>query len=190
MTLVNNRALSDEDIVSLIITKGRTELFGVLYERYADKVYRKCLSFEKDKDAAKDLMQDVLVKVFLQLANFQHRSRFSTWLYSITYNFCVEHHRKKNKMPLSKIEDENEMALADEVNDEEFLLLQNTELNKALQLITPEDKMILLMKYQDDIPIKELMEIFQVSESAIKMRLARARKRVKDIMEASLSKLI
>lgn len=186
--IIKTRSFTDEELVNLIVNKGKSDFFGVLYERYADKVYRKCLSFERDKDAAKDLMHDVLIKVFLQLGNFQQRSRFSTWLYSITYNFCVEHHRKKNKLPFSPIDDEGDFYLEEEVSDEAFLQLQSRELKKALDLISPEDKMILLMKYQDNISIKELMITLNVSESAIKMRLARARKRVKDIMEESLTK--
>lgn len=62
--------------------------------------------------------------------------------------------------------------------------MQNDALNKALQKISPEDKMILLMKYQDDIPIKELMVLLDASESAVKMRLARARGRVREIIDS------
>lgn len=95
MTDIKVSRLSDEDVIQLIIDKGKTNFFSVLYDRYSDKVYRKCLSFEKDKDVALDLSHDILIKVFLQLSKFQGRSRFSTWLYSVAYNYCVEYTRKK-----------------------------------------------------------------------------------------------
>lgn len=173
--------LSDEELIKFIVEQGKTGMYGILYDRYADKVYRKCLSFEKDRDAAQDLAHDVLIKVFIQLAKFESRSRFSTWLYSITYNFCVEYIRKKNKIPTSPLDEEKDDFTDNE--DYEFLEMQNDALDKALQKISPEDKMILLMKYQDDIPIKELMVLLDASESAVKMRLARARGRVREIIE-------
>ena len=73
--------LSDEELINVIVVQGKTGMYGILYDRYADKVYRKCLSFEKDRDAAQDLAHDILIKVFIQLSKFEARSRFSTWLY-------------------------------------------------------------------------------------------------------------
>jgi RNA polymerase sigma-70 factor (ECF subfamily) len=175
--------MTDEEVVHLIVKNERTGLFSVLYERYADKVFRKCLSFEKERTVAKDLAHDVFIKVFLQLSNFQERSRFSTWLYSITYNHCVEYHRKKNKMPTDSLDDKHDIAYGDDdLEDETAFAIQTHILRKALDRVGVEDRMILLMKYQDGSSIKELMNVLNVSESAVKMRLARARKRMKTIM--------
>ncbi|MBX7240418.1 MAG: RNA polymerase sigma factor [Bacteroidia bacterium] len=185
MTDIKVSRLSDEDVIQLIIDKGKTNFFSVLYDRYSDKVYRKCLSFEKDKDVALDLSHDILIKVFLQLSKFQGRSRFSTWLYSVAYNYCVEYTRKKNRLPLTPLDDER-MDFADEDTDWVLLESQEKSLKKALDKIHPEDKALLLMKYQDDISIKELMEVHKISESAVKMRLARARQKVKELMENNI----
>jgi len=177
------RTTSDEEIVEMIVQKGRSEIFGVLYERYSDKVYRKCLSFERDRDAAQDLAHDVFVKVFLQLSKFEARSRFSTWLYSVTYNHCVEHHRKKSKMPTTDIDEEYDIKEFDESAEQELFKYRFDILKKALDKANPEDKAILMMKYQDDFSIKDLMVHLSISESAVKMRLARARERVKHIID-------
>lgn len=174
--------LSDEELIKIIVEQGKTGMYGILYDRYADKVYRKCLSFEKDRDAAQDLAHDILIKVFVQLAKFESRSRFSTWLYSITYNYCVEYIRKKSKLQTSQLDEERDDFT--DTDDPAFLEMQSEALAQALQKVSPEDKMILLMKYQDDISIKELMTILNISESAVKMRLARARGRVKEIIDA------
>lgn len=175
--------MTDEDIVQEIVLNGRTELFGIIYSRYSQKVYRKCVSFTKDVDAAKDLAQDVLVKVFSQLHKFSGRSRFSTWLYAITYNFCVESYRKSSKYHLQQL-DEN-YDLEEEKEDLEPLMSRSKHLQRALHQIAEEDREILMMKYQQDLSIKDLTERFNISDSAVKMRLARARQRVKEIIRQS-----
>lgn len=176
------KQLSDESLIEAITQTGKTDLFGILYDRYSNKVYRKCISFVKDEDLAQDMVQEILIKVFTQLPKFKGKSRFSTWLYSISYNYCVEYYRKQNKYGTVDIDEEPEVH--DVIDDEDELLrIRVDQLKIALEHIAPEDKVILLMKYQDDISIKELMDVFDISESAVKMRLARARQRVQVIVK-------
>ena len=175
--------LTDEEIVIAITQEGNTDLFGLLYNRYYDKVYRKCLSFVRDKDLAQDMVQDVLVKVFNQLSKFKGTSRFSTWLYAITYNFCVEYYRKNNRYLTVDIQEGPEIAEADDTEEKELLQSRTHQLKKALEQIPTEDRMILLQKYQGGTSIKELMNQLNISESAVKMRLSRARKRIKQIID-------
>jgi RNA polymerase sigma-70 factor (ECF subfamily) len=174
---------SDEDIIQAIIHEGKTELFGLLYDRYADKVFRKCISFVQDRDIAQDMVQDVLLKVFTQLSKFKGNSRFSTWLYAITYNYCVEYYRRSNRYPSADIDEGPDIAEPDDQAEKDLLGLRAEKLHKAMSLIAPEDKAILLMKYQDDTSIKDLTEHLDASESAVKMRLARARERVRALIQ-------
>ncbi|MCB0836080.1 MAG: sigma-70 family RNA polymerase sigma factor [Bacteroidetes bacterium] len=178
----DNKQLSDEVLIEAITQKGETELFGILYDRYSNKVYRKCLSFVKDESAAQDMVQDVLLKVFTQLGKFQGKSRFSTWLYAITYNYCVEYYRKNNKYAMVDIDEGPDISVDDD-DEKELLKMRAEQLKWALDQVAPEDKMILLLKYQDDTPIKEIMDTLDISESAVKMRLARARQRVKQVVQ-------
>lgn len=179
---------SDETIIEAIITEGKTELFGLLYDRYADKVFRKCISFVQDRDIAQDMVQDVLLKVFTQLSKFKGNSRFSTWLYAITYNYCVEYYRRSNRYPTTDLDDSPEIAEPNDQDEKDLLSLRAEKLRKAMERIAPEDKAILLMKYQDDTSIKELTEQLEASESAVKMRLARARERVRAIIQEAEGK--
>ncbi len=162
-----------------MVNEGKNELFGILYDRYANKVYGKCLSFFKDKEIAQDMVQEVLVKAFTRLSAFRIESRFSTWLYAITYNYCVEQYRRNQRYPISQLDDNLEVPEDDESEEREILSLKMEQLKLALDRVAPEDKMILLMKYQDDMSIRELMETLELQESAVKMRLARARTRVR-----------
>src|SRR5919199_186127 len=81
---------SDEELVRLYVETQRNEYFERLYERYCDKVYRKCLSFSKDPVQAEDYTHDVFLKLVTKLSSFREQAKFSTWLYSLTYNYCMD----------------------------------------------------------------------------------------------------
>ena len=175
------RKLSDEDLVEMIVNKNNTLLFGIIYDRYANRVYNKCNGFAVSEAEALDLTQDVFLNLFVKLGSFKGRSKFSSWVYALTYNFCVNYvtrnKGRKIKDKSSSI-DEQEFNLSEEADDKELLELQTEKLEKVLELIEPEDKTILLLKYQDDVSIKELSTLMEIGESAVKMRLKRARARV------------
>ncbi|MFS4457493.1 RNA polymerase sigma factor [Maribacter sp. 2304DJ31-5] len=175
---------SDEDLVEKIVGDKDPMLFGVIYDRYAKMVYNKCYGFAKSQKEAEDLTQDVFLMLFVKLGSFKGKSKFSTWLYSFTYNFCVNYvNRDKGRRisDRSNSLDDDEMELSMEVTDESLLALQVSKLKRALELIPPEDKSILLLKYQDGVTIKELETLLELGTSAVKMRLKRAKARVIEI---------
>lgn len=173
----------DEAIIEAIIHEGKVELFDLLYDRYSDKVFRKCMSFAHDRDIASDMVQDILLKVFTQLPKFKGNSRFSTWLYAITYNYCVEYYRRSSRFTTVDIDERPDYTEDDDQEEKDLLALRSEKLKYALDQINPEDKVILLLKYQDDASIKDLIEQLNITESAVKMRLSRARQRVRQIIE-------
>ncbi|WP_439153253.1 RNA polymerase sigma factor [Winogradskyella sp.] len=83
--------LTDEALVEAITKTNDTMLFEVLYDRYESMVYNKCYGFANGIDKAKDLTQDVFLRVFIKLGSFKGKSKFSTWLYAFTYNHCVNY---------------------------------------------------------------------------------------------------
>lgn len=173
--------LTDLELVERITKDNNTMLFGILYDRYAKMVYNKCYGFARSEDEAEDLTQDVFLMLFIKLKSFQGRSKFSSWLYSFTYNFCVNYvnRNKERKMSdkSSPIE-YSEYKLSDDVPDESLFEMRSDKLKKAMDLIDPEDKKILLLKYQDDVSIKELQDLLEIGESAVKMRIKRAKARI------------
>lgn len=173
--------ISDEDLVKKIIEKKDSTMFGVLYDRYAKMVYNKCYGFAKSQKEAEDLTQDIFLMLFVKLGSFKGKSKFSTWLYSFTYNFCVNYvNRDKGRKISDKASNIEDTAykLSVEVTDESLLDLQVEKLKKALELIPPEEKTLLLLKYQDGVSIKELETLMAIGSSAVKMRLKRAKARV------------
>lgn len=172
--------LSDEELVEKIVKTKNDVLFGVLYERFSNVVYNKCYGFTKTKVEAQDLAQDVFVKLFQKLSSFKGKSKFSTWLYTFTYNMCVDYVNKNalQKVHSNDLEPEDYQHLSIEVEDHALFQLKEDTLKKALEVIAPEDKMILLLKYQDDFSLKNIMEVLEIGESAVKMRLKRAKTRI------------
>lgn len=170
--------LSDEDLVSAIVKTNDTLLFEVLYDRFATMVYNKCYGFAKDEDEAKDLTQDVFLKLFVKLASFKGKSKFSTWLYAFTYNHCVNYvtrntAKKFEKQSVDYTDIQN--LPEDHDDDSDFSDMRVDKLKKALELVSPDEKMILLLKYQDNLSIKEIVTVLGIGESAVKMRIKRAK---------------
>ncbi|MCB9184551.1 MAG: sigma-70 family RNA polymerase sigma factor [Flavobacteriales bacterium] len=169
---------SDEEIVFALQRSMEAERFAVLYDRYKDKVYQRCLSLARDKQLAADFTHDVFLKAFVSLPKFDHRSRFGTWLYSIAYNYCLDQLRKQAKSRTIDLDDSRMASnLPEDTYEAELLELRAEALDRVLQDLMPEDRALLLMKYQDDVSVKEMAEINGTGESAVKMRLLRARER-------------
>lgn len=178
-TLDNINKLSDEDLVEAIVKTNNTALFEVLYDRFSSLIYNKCYGFAKDGDEAKDLTQDVFLKLFVKLASFKGKSKFSTWVYAFTYNHCVNYVTRNTAKKFEKqsVDYKDIENLSDdyEEDDSSFLSMKVEKLKVALELISPEEKMILLLKYQDFLTIKEIATALEIGESAVKMRIKRAK---------------
>jgi len=182
MSNENQNKITIDNLLT-INDKNYNDIFNLVYKTFNNKVYYKCYSLIKDKEVAKELTQEIFIKVFENFKSFKGTSSLSTWLYSITYNHCIEYLRKNKKVYYPNCNIENELP---DIIDEEDEILENKineekeleKLNKILDIIHPEEKALILMKYQDNLPIKEIEKILKLSESAIKMRLKRARARI------------
>lgn len=179
MHLKDPNKLSDEDLVKIYISSQDNRYFEELYERYSEKVYRKCYSFVSDGPKAEDLAHDIFLKVITKLGTFKENSRFSTWLYSITYNYCMDSIRRSKRLKEEGMYEGFDFV--EEEVDYEFQRMQSEGLRKSLEEIAPEEKAMLLMKYQDNFSVKEIAETFNISESATKMRLLRTKEKMKKL---------
>jgi len=169
---------SDEEIVHSILNSGNQELFELLYSRYFRKVKDKCYSFLKDSKQAEEFANDILTKAYEKIPGFKGNSSFSSWLYSITYNYCIDYLRAKKKLHYPNWNSSNEIPEIIDESETDFEEANYENLLTILELIHPEEKVLLLMKYQDNLPIKQIAKTLRISEDAVKMRLKRARTRV------------
>lgn len=180
-----DKQLTDEEIVGQILG-GQQQLLEVLYDRYSAKIFHKCLSIIKDREASKDCTHDIMVKIFMNLAKFQGRSAFSLWVHSITYNFCMDYLSKQKRMGFSNYTDNEFDNVSNDDEALELKLLQDlklTQLETVLERLNPDDRILLMMRYQDAMSVKDIGDALGVGESAIKMRLKRSRDRLADLIE-------
>lgn len=171
--------MTDEEAIELYLETQNSNYFNILYDRYSPKVFGKCFSLLKSEAKAQDAAQEIFVKVLLNLSKFSGKSKFSTWLYSITYNFCIDMIRKNKKSIGVLVDDINAFGdeVIDEIEDSEIMETNVIRLKVVLNKIPAGDKAILLMKYQDEFSIKDICGILNKSESAVKMKIKRAKEK-------------
>lgn len=187
MKINSAQNLTDEALVFEIVETNSTKLFAILYDRFSKVVFNKCYGFSTNKEEAEDLTHDLFILLFVKLKTFKGNSKFSTWLYSFTYNFCVNyvqrnHQKKKEKVTVvtDQIKDDSDV---DEIENAQLFELKSENLTRAFNLIDAKEKMILLMKYQDDMTIKEISKTLEIGESAVKMRVKRAKEKIVSVYE-------
>ncbi|MFT4759873.1 MAG: RNA polymerase sigma factor (sigma-70 family) [Paraglaciecola sp.] len=179
--------MPDWEIIQRVL-KGEKALLGILYDRYSDKVYYKCLSITKNADVSKDLAHDIIIKTFMNLAKFKGTSDFSFWVKSITYNFCMDYLKRKKRLRFGQLDaSDYETIAADEIELENKILkeIQLEQLETLFVELKADDKLILLMRYQDKMSVKIIASSLKISESAVKMRLKRSRDRLAELLKSA-----
>ncbi|WP_461056261.1 RNA polymerase sigma factor [Spirosoma arcticum] len=148
--------------------------FENLYEQYVGTVYQKCLSMTKDAEAAQDFTQDIFIKVFHKLDSFENRSSFSTWLYSVAHNYCLDQLKAGKRLSTESLSDKVVNALAQE-DPSDPVESQLLTLEGVMGSLSAEELTLLRLKYEQGTPVKAIAQRFDLSESAVKMRLKRTR---------------
>lgn len=171
-------SVKDEELVRLINTEHQTALFDILYARYYKKVADKSYSLLKNSELSREAAQVIFIRAFERLPGFRGEAAFSSWLYSITYNYCIDFLRKQKQLHYPEWNSRQDLS---EIVDEEYEDIEGLDeelLTRLLDEIHPEEKALLMMKYHDDISIRDISIALRISESAAKMRLKRARARL------------
>jgi len=181
--MIDHSQYSDKEIIEKTLASGDLSFFGELYDRYANKVFRKCYAMVQNESDAQDLTQTILTKAMLNLSKFKFRSTFATWLYRITYNACLDFLRlkqKKRKVIISNVDFEHSNVSENEdgIESKKTLELEINRVNEIFEELAGPDRVLLLMKYQDGLTVPIIADQLKISESAVKMRLHRARKKV------------
>lgn len=176
--------LKDEEVIRQYLTTNPSDCFETLYNRYVNKVYKQCFSLTKDSEKAQDFTHDIFIKMFTRLDRFQERSTFSTWLYSISYNYCMDQLRVSNRLSTTALDDElgERVGCAEEGESVERQLQLLTQ---AMNALSPQEAALLRLKYQEGLDIKQIARRLNLNDSAVKMRLKRSRDKVRQYYEKS-----
>ena len=184
------KSISDEDLVKRIEEIGHPRVHSELYNRYAQKIFFKCVSMVKDEHVANDLTHDIFIMIFTKLNSYKGKSDHSFWKNKISINHILIHFRVKKRRKLFDSNQEIEGVEVPE-NIQESLDRILTEirldtLELALRELPEAARILLIMKYMNGMKVKDISETLKIGESAIKMRLARLRKRLLKIIELKL----
>ena len=169
--------------------QGDMLAFEELIVQHEKIVYNVALRMMNHSEDAKDISQDVFLKAYKSLENFDERSAFSTWLYRITHNTCIDEMRKRKGKYSYSLEEELEneegsmqRQIADEGDSPEESLLreeQKSEIVQALDTLSAEHKAAIILRDVKGLPYDEIAEILELSMGTVKSRISRARNQLK-----------
>jgi len=186
--ILNFKNISDEELVAFLQLEENQRYFSILMERYDQYILKKCISFIIHKETAKDIAQEIRIKVFLQLNSFRKESKFATWLYSIIYHTCIDYLRKTRKNTHLILTEKLKDELTEEI-DEQEIVNKDTLLSILPELMEElhyDEKLLLLLKYKEKNSIKTIKDTLGLSEGTIKMRLQRAKTKLNKLYQSKL----
>jgi len=178
--------LNDNEIISKVL-RGDHAAYAVLVNRYQNFVFTLVLRMVKNREDAEEIAQDVFIKAYKYLADFRGASKFTTWLYTIVNNTSITFLRKK-KLDIHSLDNERvfEMAENQDSGMRANLVEQKSKqamVNNAIAMLGPDDAEIITLFYKAEQSLEEIAAILGLEANTAKVRLHRARTRLKDKME-------
>ena len=181
----------DEKAIIEQVLAGDNNAFGVLVESYQTRVYNLALRMCGNEDDAFDLSQEAFFRAWRGLSGFQQESSFSTWLFRLTANVCLDWLRAKKRRPtvsLTTADDDGEetqLDIPDPGKSPEELLMaaeDRAALTKAINALPVEYREILTLRAINDMSYTEIAEVLKLREGTVKSRLSRARLALRNIL--------
>jgi RNA polymerase sigma factor (sigma-70 family) len=182
--------LTDTEIIARVL-KGDQQVFAQLVKRYKSYVFTLVLRLIQSREDAEEVSQDIFVKAYRSLADFRGDSKFSTWLYTIVRTSCITFLRKK-KLSIASMDDERTFL---QVETQESSFKANTVeqksrhamVNEAILMLSPDDAQVITLFYKAEQSLEEMGKILGMEANTVKVKLHRARLRLKDKMEQFFS---
>ncbi|MGE4287146.1 MAG: RNA polymerase sigma factor [Salinivirgaceae bacterium] len=176
--------MNENELINSVLN-GNTNAFGPLVTRYQDLVFNTCMSFVHNADEANDLTQDVFIRAFEKLSQFNHQSGFSTWLYRIAINTSLNAIRSKKGSLFQRMGgwfDSENKAVFDVPTDQSLTpenLMLNSEqsalVQKELDKLSEKQRVAFVLSRCENLPQKEIAAIMQISEGAVESLIQRAK---------------
>jgi len=178
--------LNDTEIISKVLS-GDQQAYAALVNRYQSYVFTLSLRFTKNREDAEEVSQDIFIKAYRALADFKGNSKFSTWLYTIVNNTCITFLRKK-RLQTHSLDHDGVFEVADSMDSglRANLVEQKSKVamvNNAISLLNPDDAEVITLFYKSEQSLEEIAQILGIETNTAKVRLHRARTRLKEKME-------
>jgi RNA polymerase sigma-70 factor (ECF subfamily) len=176
--------ISNDQIIINQILEGDSHAFTKLVDSYKDLVFTLALRMLKNRDEAEEVSQDTFIKVFKSLTKFKGDSKFSTWIYKVAYNTCLDR-LKKNKRKQSEVAidefTEHHIKTIDNALDKMEQDERNKAIKNCLELLPHEDSFLLTLYYFEDQSLDEISKITGLTANNVKVKLFRSRKKLATI---------
>jgi RNA polymerase sigma-70 factor (ECF subfamily) len=170
---------------------GDDEAFTELVNTYQNPVYNLCYRMLGDSREAEDAAQETFWRAYQAIRRYDRSRPFATWLLSIAAHYCIDQQRKR-RLPTLEIDDWMEEVLPDTTPDPERSVSKSQEqemLRRMLKGMNPQDRAALILRYWYEFSEEEISRAMQISVSAVKSRLYRARLRMAELWQAEQSSL-
>ncbi len=181
--------INDDQKLIDAINKGDTKAYTQLVNRYKDLVYTLAIRMVRNREEAEEVAQDTFIKVFKSLDKFKGDSKFSTWIYKVTYNTCLDR-IKKNKKHLNDVPiDEftfNKLETIDNALDNLIKEEKNRLIKNCINKLPEDSSALLTLFYFEDLSLEEISKIINIEANTVKVKLFRARKKLAVILEQYL----
>ena len=168
------------------VLEGNTNAFSKIVDNYKDLVFTLALRLMKDRNQAEEISQDAFIKIYKNLNKFQGKSKFSSWIYRITYNACLDELRRK-KIKYREVSIDETFAYKMSEPDSLVLDIEKEELNanikKCLELLPGETSFLLTMFYYDELSLKEISDIVNQKPNTVKVKIHRGRQKLMGILK-------
>ena len=177
--------MTDQNEVRLVkrAKQGDMHAFEELILQHEKIVYNVALRMMNHSEDAKDISQEVFLKAYRNIGNFDERSQFSTWIYRITANTCIDEMRKRKGRQSFSLEEgsmQRQVADAGETPEESMLREeQKSEILQALESLSPEHKVAVILRDIKGLSYEEIAEILELTLGTVKSRISRGRNQLK-----------
>jgi len=163
---------------------GDREAFAILFEQYKNLVYKTAYLMLGESTEAEDALQEIFVQIYKSLPGFDpSKAAFTTWLYRVTFNYCLNHRRKKR--PVSLPLEDISPALKSEFPSTQ--LAEEEVLQQAIGNLTDKQRAVVVLRYFWDLPYAEIAQILDVPLGTVKSRIDLALKTLKKVLEGQES---
>ena len=178
--------LNDNELISKVLS-GDQQAYGSLVNRYQNYVFTLALWFTKNREDAEEVSQDIFIKAYRALADFRGASKFSTWLYTIVNTTCITFLRKK-RLEIHSLDNEKVFEVADSMDSgmRANLVEQKSRVSmvtNAIKMLSTDDAEVITLFYKGEQTLEEIAQILGIEANTAKVRLHRARTRLKEKME-------
>jgi RNA polymerase sigma-70 factor (ECF subfamily) len=180
---------NDDQILIDAIENGDTKAYAQLVNRYKDLVYTLAIRMLKHKEEAEEVSQDTFIKVFKSLGKFKGDSKFSTWIYKVTYNTCLDRIKKNKKHYNDVAIDEftfNKLDSIDNALDNIIKEEKSVLIKKCINKLPEDSSALLTLFYFEELSLEEISKIINIEANTVKVKLFRARKKLAVILEQYL----